>query len=173
MVVNLSGIAENMNIKLEKKFLTMENTFISLHDSKTFKIINKSDLMVHFIWKQYCNEIEEEHQKSRRLVEISEEEKQANKMNSQISKKLEKFDRAISKRDFKNKKREIIEYKFGFENDIFKIHPLEGTIWPGLSVDITVTFNPSSAGECKALPYCEIQGRESRLPLQLKVFQIS
>ena len=49
MAVSLSGLAENMNIKLEKNLVTMENTWISLNHSQKFKIFNKSDLMVDFI----------------------------------------------------------------------------------------------------------------------------
>jgi hydrocephalus-inducing protein len=170
MLVNLIGIAENINVRLEKTQLRMENTSISLHNTKTFKIVNKSELMVKFNWKLYPNEAEEEHNRSRKLIEVAALESQAVQPSPQKSKKLETFDRSIAKRIYKNKTREIKDFTFGFESKEFKIHPLEGTIWPGSSVDISVTFEPSFAGDYAALPYCEVEGRESRIPLQLKVY---
>lgn len=55
-----------------------------------------------------------------------------------------------------------------YSNPIFKITPSQGTLWPGSSVDVTVYFHPKTAGDHSSIAYCEVEGRESRLPLQLK-----
>ena len=57
---------------------------------------------------------------------------------------------------------------FTFKNDFFRIEPKSGILWPGSSVDINIFFRPMKVGEFNAITYCEVEGRESRLPLQLK-----
>jgi hypothetical protein len=101
MVVNLTGISENMDIRLEKTQLEMENTWITLHNSQIFKIVNKSDTMSHFKWKRFPNQIEEERTRSRMLIENSTQESKMVYSSPNKSHQLELFDRAISKRAFK------------------------------------------------------------------------
>ena len=52
--------------------------------------------------------------------------------------------------------------------DDFVVTPLCGQIWPNSEAEISVTFNPRRSGEhCEAV-YCDISGKEQRLPLTLK-----
>lgn len=59
-----------------------------------------------------------------------------------------------------------------FEDPYFRIEPSSGTLWPGSSVEVSVYFSPSHVGDHSTIAYCEVEGRESRLPLQLKVKHI-
>lgn len=54
-------------------------------------------------------------------------------------------------------------------NSIFHLVPSEGVIWPNSVTEVNVMFNPSKMGTHKCTFYCEITGRESRMPLQIKV----
>ena len=56
-----------------------------------------------------------------------------------------------------------------FTDSIFRIEPSEGTIWPNSFVDVHVFFTPDTAGAHARTVYCEVEGREMRLPLGLKV----
>ena len=58
-----------------------------------------------------------------------------------------------------------------FENQGFKIDPSSGTIWPDSTLDVKVYFQPQRASEILGTAYCEVEGRESRMPLHLKVSQ--
>lgn len=49
----------------------------------------------------------------------------------------------------------------------FSVDPSEGDIWPGCSCDIMIIFRPMAIQSCKAVAFCDITGRESRLPLSL------
>ena len=42
-----------------------------------------------------------------------------------------------------------------------------GEVYPGCYAEITVTFKPNTSAETSATAYCELMGREQRLPLHL------
>jgi hydrocephalus-inducing protein len=54
-----------------------------------------------------------------------------------------------------------------FQDPIFFLEPLEGEVWPHSEIPITVFFRPLNAGAHQRLVYCEISGREERLPLKI------
>ena len=55
-----------------------------------------------------------------------------------------------------------------FNDDTFIIEPMEGDIWPHSSAEVTVTFRPSEAQQYSSTAFCDVTGRESRLPLRLR-----
>ena len=44
----------------------------------------------------------------------------------------------------------------------------EGEIWPNSQAEVTVFFRPDSCDHFSRLAYCDVVGREARLPLKLK-----
>ena len=54
-----------------------------------------------------------------------------------------------------------------FSHTSFHLSPAQGSIWPGLEVEITTVFQPDHAMEFNATAYCEVGGRVNRLPIQL------
>ena len=54
-----------------------------------------------------------------------------------------------------------------YEDDIFQIDPIKGSIWPSSEITCTVTFRPSQALFYKSVVYCNISCCEKRLPLTL------
>ncbi|XP_048173052.1 hydrocephalus-inducing protein homolog [Corvus hawaiiensis] len=54
-----------------------------------------------------------------------------------------------------------------FNNDIFSLEPKEGEIRPNCSAEINVFFKPQAARVYEQAVYCDISGRETRLPLLL------
>ncbi|CAM9137355.1 unnamed protein product, partial [Bubo scandiacus] len=55
-----------------------------------------------------------------------------------------------------------------FSDDVFTLEPLEGDIWPNSSAEINVIFRPREARVYQQTVYCDISGRETRLPLCIK-----
>ena len=55
-----------------------------------------------------------------------------------------------------------------FVDDVIKIDPVEGDIWPKSSMDITVVFQPEEAKEYNRIAFCDVTGREARLPLRIQ-----
>lgn len=56
-----------------------------------------------------------------------------------------------------------------FDDGLFVIEPKEGVVWPNSEVKVNVIFRPQAAAKYVETLYCEITGRETRLPLQILV----
>ena len=65
------------------------------------------------------------------------------------------------------KRRRLESDQHLFSNSSFHLSPAQGSIWPGMEAEITVTFQPDHAREYKAMAYCDVGGRATRLPIQL------
>ncbi|CAF1310079.1 unnamed protein product, partial [Didymodactylos carnosus] len=72
--VHLYGVSQDINVRLDKKSVNFENTHITMTNQRTIKINNYSDQLVHYQWKQYSTEREEEQQKLKQLHAISDDE---------------------------------------------------------------------------------------------------
>ncbi|KAJ3106206.1 hypothetical protein HDU97_006839 [Phlyctochytrium planicorne] len=149
---SLIRAADDANVKLEKANLKLENTYITLSSSKTIKIINRSEIMAKFKWKQFLTTQEERQCKLKKLLELDEQEE---------------IECAAFYRQL-NARREIENDPLLFNNSIFDIQPCEGLIWPNSQVEVNVIFSPTEAGQNVSSVFCEVSGRESRLPLTLK-----
>ena len=55
-----------------------------------------------------------------------------------------------------------------FEDDVFIIEPVEGDIWPNSSAEVRIIFKPVKAITYERIAFCDVTGRESRLPLKLR-----
>uniref|UniRef100_A0A8D0AZ48 HYDIN/VesB/CFA65-like Ig-like domain-containing protein n=1 Tax=Salvator merianae TaxID=96440 RepID=A0A8D0AZ48_SALMN len=71
-------------------------------------------------------------------------------------------------RTFRNRQAMVQEDAMLFNNNIFTIEPLEGDVWPNSTAEISVIFRPQEAGIYHRTVYCDISGRETRLPLRIK-----
>ena len=65
-------------------------------------------------------------------------------------------------------RRQIEENPLPFDDPIYRIDPPTGEIFPNSYCELTVAFRPKTAGEVALTAYCELTGREARLPLQLQ-----
>ena len=50
--------------------------------------------------------------------------------------------------------------------------PIQGTIYPGKSVEISVIFKPEKIRCYEKQIFCDVQGREQRLPLNITALAI-
>ncbi|CAO2609936.1 Hydrocephalus-inducing protein, partial [Lemmus lemmus] len=75
---------------------------------------------------------------------------------------------SILSRTFENQRKLVQADSMLFLDHIFTVEPLEGDVWPNSSADITVYFNPLEARLYQQTIYCDISGREIRLPLRIR-----
>ena len=59
----LYGSARDVNVRLDRSSITMEDTFIGLSSQRLVVLHNRSDVVVHFKWKAFASEMEEDMQK--------------------------------------------------------------------------------------------------------------
>ncbi|XJO77830.1 hypothetical protein BDV3_002359 [Batrachochytrium dendrobatidis] len=171
VAIRLTGTAENISVKLEKNLLRMENTSITLASSKLIRIFNKSDTMVSYIWKRLANENEDQHERKRQLLySLNDQRKECDlyAATKDDGPKTDMVDISLLAQKYNTCARIIQNQSFSFQNTVFQIEPLSGIIWPGAYSEVKVQFSPLIAGIHEAVAYCQVEGRETRLPLQLK-----
>lgn len=102
LYVSLYGSAQDINVRLEKNTIELEDTYITMNNQTSITLVNHSDTIVRYEWKNYPTLAEEEHQKLRDICLLNKEEENArNKLAGVISNNQDHF--ALLSRNFKNK----------------------------------------------------------------------
>lgn len=161
--VKLHGVAQDVNVRLDKNAVRIEDTYITMTNQRTLTIHNRSDAIVHYEWKKFATYEEEQQQKLRVVTDLSREEENSRlKLGDQSADYM-----ALLSRNFQNKIKNAKNNSYTFEDEVFFIQPTEGDIWPNSSFDVNIIFKPDFAQTYNKTAFCEIVGRESRLPLRL------
>nr|KAG5712964.1 hypothetical protein BaRGS_021758 [Batillaria attramentaria] len=168
--VSLYGAAQDASVRLDKNSLRMENTYLSMASQRTVTITNRSDVIAHFRWTQFATQEEEDQQKLLHQIELDREE------NTDTDRFLEECvadptlrDKlSILSRTFQNRKRVVERDPMLFDDDVIKIEPVEGDIWPNSSFEVNIVFKPREAILYTRTAFCDITGRQSRLPLRIR-----
>ncbi|KAM6177458.1 hydrocephalus-inducing protein homolog [Erethizon dorsatum] len=168
--VSLYGAATDMNIRLDKNSLIIEKTYISLANRRTVIIHNRSNIIAHFQWKIFATQEEEDIEKYRICEDLTKEEKHETDefLEECIIDPSLREHLSILSRTFENQRKLVQGDSMLFLSSVFTIEPLEGEVWPNSSAEITVYFNPVEAKMYQQTMYCDISGREIRLPLRIK-----
>ncbi|XP_071959113.1 hydrocephalus-inducing protein homolog isoform X2 [Antedon mediterranea] len=168
--VNLYGCATDANVRLDKSSLRIENTFISMANQRSVTISNRSNVIVHYQWKPFASLEEEIHQKERFCQDLESEEVMDHDrfLAECISDPTVRDKMAILTQTFNNRRKLIETDSMLFSDDVFVIEPSEGEIWPNSSAEVNVIFKPQEATIYSRTAYCDITGRESRLPLRIR-----
>lgn len=74
---------------------------------------------------------------------------------------------AVISRSYLSKERVLDGDGLLFEDEVFKVEPLEGDIWPNSYQEVTITFRPAIARLYEATAFCDVTGREARVALKL------
>ncbi|KAM3920677.1 hydrocephalus-inducing protein homolog [Leptodactylus fuscus] len=168
--ISLYGAAADMNLRLDKNSLTIEKTFLSLVSQRTVTIHNRSDIVAHFQWKEFSSRQEEEQQKQRFCSDLLiEEEEETDRFLDECKADPSLRERlSLLSRTFHNRRREAESDTMLFTDTVFQIEPVQGDVWPNSSVQVTVLFKPQAAKVYQRTVYCDITGRETRLPLRIR-----
>uniref|UniRef100_G3VZI4 HYDIN axonemal central pair apparatus protein n=1 Tax=Sarcophilus harrisii TaxID=9305 RepID=G3VZI4_SARHA len=168
--VSLYGAGADMNIRLDKNSLIIEKTYISLSNQRNIIIHNRSNIIAHFQWKVHATQEEEDKEKARLCDNLTkEEEKKTEELLQEciLDPSLREHLSVIS-HAFQNQRRIVQSNDMLFFGTIFVIEPVEGDVWPNSTTQISVIFYPREAKLYQQTIYCDISGRECRLPLRIK-----
>ncbi|NXK09844.1 HYDIN protein, partial [Herpetotheres cachinnans] len=167
---SLYGAAVDVNIRLDRNSLTVEKTYITLSNQRSVVIHNRSEIIAHFQWKAFVTQEEEDQEKLRLCRRLQKQE--GDKVDYLLKKRAVNptFQERLSllSRAFQNQRAKVQGDSMLFSDDIFTIEPVEGDVWPNSSVEINVIFGPREARVYQQTVYCDISGRETRLPLRIK-----
>ncbi|NXF81935.1 HYDIN protein, partial [Sclerurus mexicanus] len=166
---SLHGSAMNVHIRLDRNSVTVEKTYITLSNHSTVMIHNQSNVIARFQWKGFATQEEEDRLKQRLCHRLCRREK--DKVDNFLkwcrvdTTRRERL--SLLSRIFQSERAKVQEDPILFSDGIFTIEPVEGEIWPNSSEEINVIFKPREARVYKQAAYCDISGRETRLPLRL------
>ncbi|RLV96419.1 hypothetical protein DV515_00012610 [Chloebia gouldiae] len=167
---NLHGQAVDLNIGLSTNSVDLDKTFITMSNHTTVFIENRTNITAHFQWKALPTEEYENEEKRRKY--LLRRRKAVCLENFMEQRKIEKGSwedhTAVLRNMVQEEMAKMQEDSMLFSSDIFCIEPVEGEIRPNSWAEIKVTFKPLAALEYQSMAYCNISGRESRLPLHLR-----
>ncbi|KAK2848119.1 hypothetical protein Q7C36_009801 [Tachysurus vachellii] len=168
--INLYGASTDINVRLDKNSLWVEKTYISMANQCTVAILNRSDTIVHFQWKSFATEVEEEQHRLRFFSKLQQEE------DDEMEQFLTECDADPTLRDrlsllsrtFQDRRKQPHQDRLVFSDQHIIIEPQEGDIWPNCTAKINVIFKPQEAKLYQHTVYCDVTGRETCLPLRIK-----
>ncbi|XP_021264314.1 hydrocephalus-inducing protein homolog isoform X3 [Numida meleagris] len=170
VLTSLYGAAVDVNIRLDRNSLMIAKTYLTLASHRSVVIHNRSEIIAHFQWKAFVTQEEEDQQKLRlchRLRRQEEDEMDRFIDECMVDPSLRERLSVLS-RVFQNHRAKVQGDSMLFSDDIFAIEPVEGDVWPNSSAEINVIFRPREAGLYQQTVYCDISGRETRLPLRIR-----
>ncbi|XP_072551301.1 hydrocephalus-inducing protein homolog [Salminus brasiliensis] len=168
--ISLYGASIDANVRLDKNSLLVEKTYITMTNQRMVAILNRSDTIVHYQWKSFATEDEEEQHRLRFCSELQQEED--NEMEQFLTEcKADPTLRdrlSLLSRTFQQRRRLLHQDHLVFSDKHITIEPQEGDIWPNRTAEINIIFKPQEARLYQHTVYCDVTGREARLPLRIK-----
>ena len=181
--MRVTGRAENVNVYLAEPSVEPDPAYISLSSRKTIKIYNRSEFPAKFSWTAFATPQEEWEERARLGEELArmEELEQENLANMEFSDAgsddslsddegvppAMRVEQAVLRRKYQNLRKAVEEDRMTFVDENFQLEPTTGEIWANSEIEVTVTFRPQTAAEYDCVAFLDVQGRDTRLPLQL------
>uniref|UniRef100_A0A7M4E0J9 HYDIN axonemal central pair apparatus protein n=1 Tax=Crocodylus porosus TaxID=8502 RepID=A0A7M4E0J9_CROPO len=168
--VSMYGAATDVNIRLCKNSLTIEKAYITLANQRSVVIHNRSDIIAHFQWKVFATQEEEDQQKERLCYrQQTQEDDETDRFLKECNADPTLRERlSVLSHSFQDHRRMVQGDSMLFSDNIFTIEPVEGDVWPNSTAEINVIFKPREARVYQQTVYCDISGRETRLPLRIR-----
>uniref|UniRef100_A0A8C9LFZ1 HYDIN n=1 Tax=Pavo cristatus TaxID=9049 RepID=A0A8C9LFZ1_PAVCR len=170
VLTSLYGAAVDVNIRLDRNSLMIAKTYLTLANQRSVVIHNRSEIIAHFQWKAFVTQEEEDQQKLRLCHRLrrQEEDEMDHFIDESVVDPSLKERLSVLSRVFQNHRAKVQGDSMLFSDDIFAIEPVEGDVWPNSSAEINVIFKPREARLYQQTVYCDISGRETRLPLRIR-----
>ncbi|KAL0967855.1 hypothetical protein UPYG_G00258380 [Umbra pygmaea] len=167
--ISLYGAAADVNVRLDRNSVILEKTYISMSNQRSVSIVNRSDTMLHYQWKRFATDQEEEEEKLRICSELQQEEDKMDHFRTECDTEPTLCDQlTLLSCAFQNQRRQLMEGQLPFSDKYFSVEPMEGDIWPNTTSEVNIIFKPQEANIYQQTVYCDITGRESALPLRIK-----
>ncbi|OXB74069.1 UNVERIFIED_CONTAM: hypothetical protein H355_003132 [Colinus virginianus] len=170
VLTSLYGAAVDVNIRLDRNSLMIAKTYLTLANHRSVVIHNRSEIIAHFQWKAFVSQEEEDQQKLRLCHRLrrQEEDEMDRFIDECVADPSLRERLSVLSRVFQNHRAKVQGDSMLFSDDIFAIEPVEGDVWPNSSAEINVIFKPREARLYQQNVYCDISGRETRLPLRIR-----
>ncbi|CAB1432185.1 unnamed protein product [Pleuronectes platessa] len=167
--ISLYGACEEMNLNLNPDSIVLTNTYISMANVNNVSLTNTSDIPIHYCWSLWPS-LEEQDlcllRDSSALLQKEEEEKERLILQCESDPMAihPLLARAVQERRSQDSK----DYLLALSHSCITVDPMEGEIWPNVTAQFNIIFKPEKSKLYQQTIYCDVTGRESRLPLTIQ-----
>ncbi|GAA6221266.1 hydrocephalus-inducing protein homolog [Lates japonicus] len=169
--ISLYGACEELNIHFEPDSVMLKRTYISLATTHKVSLTNRGDIPLQYCWSTWPSQDEEDLsllRESSVLQQKEEEEKERLLFQCESDPtaihRIPLLARALQE----CKSRAAKDHLLTFSHSCITVEPVEGEIWPSMTAQFNIVFKPEEARLYQQTIYCDVTGRESRLPLTIK-----
>ncbi|TRY66369.1 hypothetical protein DNTS_003345, partial [Danionella cerebrum] len=164
--ISLFGESSDINIGLDRNSVMVDKTYISLANYQRLSIFNKSDSIVHYQWKNFATDEEEEQDKLRFSSEhYQDEDKEMEQFLTENTDPSLRACLSLFSHTLQERLVQTQQQLMSLDDQDIVVRPMQGEIWPNSSAEVNIIFKPQEARLYQQTLYCEVTGRESRLPL--------
>ncbi|XP_068458365.1 hydrocephalus-inducing protein homolog isoform X2 [Clinocottus analis] len=170
--IELHGTCEELKIQLEAETVLLNRTYVSFASVCTVSLTYKSEIPLKYYWTTWPSLQEEALSLLRETSELplKELEGQREQLLVQCESdpgaihRLPLLSRALQER----RSQAVKDYRLALSHSCTTVEPAEGEIWPKCPGQFNIVFKPEEAKLYQQTIYCDITGREARLPLTIK-----
>ncbi|XP_028440234.1 hydrocephalus-inducing protein homolog [Perca flavescens] len=170
--ISLYGACEELDIHLESDFVLLKKTYISLANVHKVSLTYSSKIPFKYYWTTWPSLQEEALSLLREssVLQQKEEEVERERLLIQCESdptlihRLPLLSRALQERRSQAVQSNIL----ALSRSCITVMPAEGEIWPKCPAQFNIVFKPEEAKLYQQTIYCDVTGRESRLPLTIK-----
>ncbi|XP_076588631.1 hydrocephalus-inducing protein homolog [Chaetodon auriga] len=169
--ISLYGACEELNVQLEPDSVQLKKTYISLSTVHTVSLTNRSDIPLQYCWTTWSSLKEEALSLLRESSVLQQKEAGEREQllfqceaNPTAIHHLPLLSRAVQER----RSQAVQDHRLALSHGCLTVEPAEGEIWPNLTAQFVIVFKPEEAKLYQQTIYCDVTGRESRLPLAIK-----
>ncbi|XP_029289106.1 hydrocephalus-inducing protein homolog [Cottoperca gobio] len=170
--IHLYGACEELSIHLEPDSVLLKKTYISLANVHTVSLTYRSEIPLKYCWTTWPSLQEEAlgFLRESSLLQPKEEEEERKRLLVQCESdptaihRLPLLSRALQERRSQAVKDQLLV----LSHSCITVEPAEGEIYPNTPAQFQVVFKPNEAKLYQQTIYCEVTGREARLPLTIK-----
>ncbi|XP_049928998.1 hydrocephalus-inducing protein homolog isoform X2 [Epinephelus moara] len=170
--ISLYGTCEELDIHLEPDCVLLNKTYISLESVRTVSLTYKSDIPLKYCWTTWPSLQEEALSLLRESSMLHQEEEEGERERLLVQcesdptavHRLPLLSRALQERRSQAAGNQLL----ALSHSCITVEPAEGEIWPNTPAQFNIVFKPEEAKLYQDTIYCDVTGRESRLPLTVK-----
>nr|XP_029134421.1 hydrocephalus-inducing protein homolog [Labrus bergylta] len=171
--IGLYGACEEVNIQLDHDFVLLQKTYVSLASVHTVSLINSSGIPLKYCWTTWPSLQEEALsllRDSSMLKQKEEEEEETERLLYQCESDPTEIHRLplLSRALQELRSQAVKDHLLALSHSCITVEPAEGEIWPNMTAQFSIVFKPEEAKVYQQTIYCDVAGRESRLPLTIK-----
>ncbi|XP_013867590.1 hydrocephalus-inducing protein homolog [Austrofundulus limnaeus] len=159
--ISLCGTCEELKVRLDTDVLQLKSTFINMSNAHIVSLTNRWDVCLHYRWTEWSSHQVEDLVSVREnhvLLQEEEEEKESNPSAIHHLPLLSRSPQETRDQD----------HLLPLSDGCITVEPLEGEIFPNTTARFIIVFQPEEAKLYQHTIYCDVAGRESRLPLTVQ-----